>query len=87
METENNKVTLHINSDVALPNKGQWKNRFEIKSSSSDRIYVVSQNLKGYWGCSCFQWIRFRKCKHLTALNLPNGEVPYEPNIIRDSND
>jgi hypothetical protein len=58
------------NSDIQiLPDNEQWKNRFEIKSESSNRLYTVAQNKKtGVWGCSCFGWIRYRKCKHLTSL-------------------
>ena len=38
---------------VALPDNDQWENRFEIKSETSDRIYIVSQHKKlRYWGCS-----------------------------------
>jgi len=52
-----------------IPENEQWKNRFEIKSESSNRLYTVAQNKKsGTWGCSCFGWIRYRRCKHLTAL-------------------
>lgn len=64
---------------VRLPDKGVWTNRFEIKSESSDRLYIVSQHADGrHWGCSCPGWITGRKCKHLTALGLPPHEKPYE---------
>ena len=49
-----------------LPDNGQWQNRFEIKSESSGRIYIVSQNKdSGKWACSCPAWITRRYCKHL----------------------
>lgn len=67
---------------VALPDNDQWTNRFEIRSSSSNRIYIVSQNiLKRFWGCSCPGWRRHRTCKHLQALGLPSHQKPHEVKI------
>lgn len=55
--------------DTFLPDNAQWKNRFEIESESSNRVYIVAQNKStGIFGCSCMGWIRYRKCKHLTAI-------------------
>ena len=59
--------------------------RFEIASSSSDRVYVVAMSKSNLdWQCSCLGWImkrpgKPRGCKHLKAL-LPslmqlNGEA------------
>lgn len=71
--------TLYVESGVVLPDNDQWTNRFEIKSESSNRIYVISQNKKKrFFGCSCPGWRTQRKCKHLSALNLPAYEKPYE---------
>lgn len=71
--------TLRVSSDVVLPDNTQWKNRFEINSASSDRVYVVAQNKNaGYWGCSCPGWRIHRKCKHLAALGLPANQQPFE---------
>ncbi len=54
-----------------MPND-QWINRTEIRSESSNRIYIVSQHAtKRYWACSCPAWRTRRKCKHLTQLGLP----------------
>ena len=34
-----------------------WINRIEIKSETSNRIYVIAQHAeKRYWGCSCPGW-------------------------------
>ena len=56
-----------------------WINRIEIKSETSDRVYVVSQHAtKRYWACSCPGWRAHRRCKHLEQLGLPAGEQPFE---------
>ncbi len=76
-------VTLHIpRTAVVLPDNDQWENRFEIRSESSNRVYVVSQNIKRrHWGCSCPGWKIHRRCKHLDAIGLPGGEKPYEAKL------
>lgn len=57
----------------------QWINKTEIKSESSNRIYVVSQHAtKRHWACSCPAWRTKRACKHLVQLGLPNNEEPFE---------
>ncbi len=72
-------VELHIEQSVAMPDNRYWTNRFEIYSETSDRVYVISQNiLKRYWGCSCPGWRTRRKCKHLEALGLAPFEQPQE---------
>ncbi len=74
--------TLYVESGVILQDNDQYTNRFEIESESSNRVYIVSQNKKKrHWCCSCMGWKRFRKCKHLGALNLPAYEKPYEVQI------
>jgi hypothetical protein len=79
-----NEITIRISKDVLLPDQGRWINRFEIKSESSNRVYVVSQDKNHrYWGCSCPGWITRRYCKHLRALGIPTNEKPFEPNLIK----
>ena len=58
------------NTDLEiLPDNAQWKNRFEIKSESSNRIYVIAQRkTDSSWGCSCPGWKRHRTCKHLKTI-------------------
>jgi hypothetical protein len=64
---------------VALPNNAQWENRFEIRSETSGRIYIIAQNkTKRHFACSCPSWRTRRKCKHLTTLGLPGNEQPFE---------
>ena len=79
-----NKLQLYIDSSVMLPNTPQWINRFEIHSSSSNRVYVVAQNNNNrFWGCSCPGWKSHRKCKHLESMGLPSHERPMEVEMHR----
>jgi len=72
-------ITLYIPPQDRLPENGQWINRFEIRSSSSNRVYVVAQNkTKRHWACSCPSYRTRRFCRHLAALSLPAGERPHE---------
>lgn len=74
--------SITVRKNAILADNAQWKNRFEIHSSSSDRVYVIAQNIaKGHMGCSCPGWRRYRTCKHLEALGLPGHEVPVVLNI------
>src|SRR5438874_455897 len=60
-------------------NENTWINRTEIRSETSNRVYVVSQHAaKRHWGCSCPGWKAHRRCKHLEQLGLPGGEQPFE---------
>lgn len=64
-----NDLVIHIPGAVKLPDNATWKNRFEIKSATSNRLYVIAQRKSdGSWGCSCPGWIRYRHCKHLRAV-------------------
>ncbi len=72
-------IAIDIPVEMMLPNNRQWENRFEIKSESSDRLYIISQNIsKRHWGCSCPGWRTRRNCKHLRAVGLPGDEQPQE---------
>lgn len=82
MKNQSSLPVLKVDYSVILPDNEQWQNRFEIESESSNRVYVISQNKKKrHWGCSCPAWRIHRKCKHLTSLNLPLFEKPYEVEI------
>jgi hypothetical protein len=53
------------------PDLPRWKCRFDIGSSSSDRVYRVSfDTAVGNWVCSCPGQIRYGHCKHLEAMGL-----------------
>lgn len=66
-----NTLVKYINqADVTiLPDNKQYKNRFEIKSETSNKLYTIAQRkTDNVWRCSCFGCIRYGKCKHLTTL-------------------
>lgn len=70
-------------SAVALPDNDQWCERFEIRSESSNRIYIVAKNKKsGKYGCSCPGYLTKRKCKHLLdGCGLDSSEIHGSINI------
>lgn len=54
---------------TVLPDSDQWKNRFEIHSETSDRVYIIAQRAnQSEWGCSCPSWRVRRTCKHLNSI-------------------
>lgn len=60
----------------ALQDTDQWVHRFEIRSESSDRLYVVAKRrTTGEWGCSCMGWKRTRNCKHLRAVSPVTRQI------------
>lgn len=61
-------VAAQIGGEV-LQNTDQWFNRFQIKSATSSRVYVIAQRrADNEWGCSCPGWRHYRHCKHLTDV-------------------
>lgn len=73
-------VANHAGGEL-LPDNAQYTNRFQIKSSSSTRLYIVSQIKKtGEWRCSCPRCCTnpARTCKHLDAIRpaLQAASVP-----------
>ena len=75
---------LRIAQSQLLPDLGLWTNRFNIPSSSSNRIYTIAQHKdRLHWGCSCPGWRAHRHCKHLDALGLPGHEIPHAVNLIK----
>lgn len=61
--TKDNNLSL-------LKDNDRYTNRIEIKSETSNRLYVIAKNKKtGDWSCSCPGWIIHRKCKHLKAMS------------------
>lgn len=82
MSNERELPVLFIEQGLTLPDNDQWRHRFEIYSESSNRVYTIAQHkVKKHWACSCPGWKAHRKCKHLSAIGVPNNEVPYEARI------
>lgn len=86
-ERDSRLPVLRVPQSLRLPDNTQWENRFNVRSESSNRLYVIAQNKgKRYWGCSCPGWKAHRRCKHLTAIGVPNQCAPYEVQL-KESND
>jgi hypothetical protein len=70
-------IGQRVGQGVALPRGENHVNRVEIRSESSNRLYIVAQrvsqraDLDGQWECSCPGWKTRRTCKHLTAMLPP----------------
>ncbi len=57
------------------PKFPRFTHRLQVRSSSSDNLYVVSWNkVSQEWGCSCMGWIRNHgrfpgyQCQHLKPM-------------------
>ena len=66
------KIASNLGLDV-LPDNATHRYRMEIRSETSDRIYVIAQSKSsGDWECSCPGWVfkrgDRRDCKHLRAV-------------------
>ncbi len=62
-------IAANRSGAVILPDAKGWVNRLQIRSETSNNLYVVAQRAStGEWGCSCRGWIRHRTCKHLVAM-------------------
>jgi hypothetical protein len=63
-------IAANRSGAVILPDAKGWINRLQIRSETSNNLYVVAQRAtSGEWGCSCRGWIRHRTCKHLKAIS------------------
>jgi hypothetical protein len=63
------KSTINPRIQHTMTKNRDWSYRREVKSTSSNRTYIVAKNrTTGEWGCSCPGWIHHRTCKHLKAL-------------------
>lgn len=83
----NTAIVLHVPQSNRLPDNAQYTNRFQIRSGSSDSLYIVAQHKSGlWWSCGCRGWIRHKKCKHLEALGLPGHHVPFNATLPAGGN-
>jgi len=72
-------IVVRPKDSLVLPDKGNYINRFKVRSASSSDEYVVAQHRSGrWWSCGCFGWIRWKHCHHLDELGLPGNHRPYE---------
>lgn len=70
-DLQNMKALVPSTAVEVLPDSDRYKCRFKVRSSSSNRLYLVSYDAAaGYWTCSCRGNIRHGQCKHLTAAGL-----------------
>lgn len=76
-------LTLHVpQGSQVLPDNAAYTNRFEVKSESSNAVYIIAQSKKGrWWSCECPGWRAHRNCRHLKAVGLPCGQVPFEARL------
>ena len=72
--SQNNLALVAQLGATLLPDTKTHVTRTEIRSETSNRLYIVSQAAKsGEWQCSCPGWIykkagQPRACKHLSAM-------------------
>lgn len=51
--------------------KSVYKNRWEVKSQHSDKVYEVAKRYGGMWACECPDWDKHRsECKHIYAVQF-----------------
>ena len=76
-------ITVHIpTTSQVLPDNAAYCNRFEVKSQTSNSVYIIAQSKKGrWWSCECPGWRRHRTCKHMKSVGLPCGQVPFEARL------
>ena len=78
----NQGVEIRVKQSVVLEDNAAWTNRFQVKSQSSDRIYIIAQSKKSrFWACSCPGFLRYKHCKHTTSLGLPGDYQPFEATL------
>lgn len=78
---ENNSLQILAQKGLSiLPDNDKYTHRVEIKSETSNRLYIIAKNKKtSVWSCSCPGWIIHRKCKHLkAAIEVLNRIDKYE---------
>ena len=72
-ETTALATQLQRNGVESLPDTDRYKVRFKVKSSSSNRLHLISFDSApgaGYWVCSCRGNIGHGHCRHLKAIGL-----------------
>jgi hypothetical protein len=53
---------------VTFPDTSDWMHRFQIKSGTSARVYMIGRHrATGVWVCSCMGFRSSHHCKHLRS--------------------
>jgi|GEM_PF-6102256 len=54
----------------------RWVKRWYIPKSSANGFWTVAIDRLGNWGCSCPQWIFYRKeCKHIQRVKTAEFQI------------
>jgi hypothetical protein len=54
---------------VTLPDTPDWRHRFQIKSGTSARMYMIGRHRgAAVWVCSCMGFRSGRRCKHIQSV-------------------
>lgn len=70
-----------------LPANATHRNRIQIRSASSSRLYTVAQRKNSdQWECSCPGWVfkrpgKSRTCKHLKTMRPLLEAQPQRPQL------
>jgi predicted ABC-type ATPase len=70
------KVIEEMDRDTEGPYWGGhvWVEKWKVPSESSDKVYTVSRDTEGRWGCSCPAWIYRRLvCKHIRQMKAQHN--------------
>ena len=58
---------------ATLPDTPRFKNRIDVRSDHSGRVYRVSYDNApgaGYWSCSCMGCVTHGTCRHLEEIGV-----------------
>lgn len=67
------KLAIKQHAVERLPDSDRYKMRFKVRSSSSNKLHLVSWDAAPgakYWVCSCLGCISHGDCKHLKSIGL-----------------
>ncbi len=61
-------VARRFGAIALLDGKG-WKNRIQVRSETSDSLYIVAQRMTdNVWKCSCRGHVSHGRCKHVDTM-------------------
>ena len=71
-----------------VPDDDRYKNKFQVNSASSNRVYRISWDSAagaGWWMCSCRGCLVHGECKHLTSIGLRPTRKQIMQNRVGDT--